>query len=439
LELCREKIVIVGGILAICAFNELAELYSNVVFNTGEGETNIHSLLRLAHISLNIESFKQLIRKHVVSNVCFYDECHNEIYCSERSVCNLEIQPFSEHNKLADVICNNGLVRMETSRGCPWNKCTFCIMPWKYCGEAWRSFSNEKIEQEIKYLVQNGAIRLWFTDEDFVGNYEHICNLCCIINRCTLEIGYPILFGGSTSVLTLLKLGSNLDTCLQKMYDAGIVYLFIGIESGCDSQLMRYNKGVSAYMNEELIKKLQQYKFEIDYGFIMFDADTTMKELEENLKFIDRAGLRNTISRFAKKLRVTPHTVFYHEYLSRNLIVSGLNINELDYEYIFCDSMIDLIYFYVKKLDQHILKESYKLQALVRSTISEKEKKVVYIRLQHLRGCGYRFLINCVNQYNKNGMLLREDVSDIYEEILKEAVVNQCELGLSQSLCKPSD
>lgn len=308
LNLCTGKIVIVGGILAICAGYELATIYPEIVFNTGEGETNIYDLLCAAAISRSIDQFKLLIFNKNIPNICFYYEPLRGIYHSERAVCNLRTKQYPYHYKLADVIENAGLVRMETSRGCPWNKCSFCVMPWKFCGETWRAFTNKKIEDEIQYLIDHGAHRIFFTDEDFIGNHEHITALCSIIKKCTSACKQAISFGGSTSVLTLHKLENSLDSCLQNMYDVGITHIFIGIESGSDSQLLRYNKGVSALMNERLIAKLQSHGMEIDVGFIMFDADTTIEELEDNLNFIQRTGLRSTISRFAKKLRVTPHT-----------------------------------------------------------------------------------------------------------------------------------
>ena len=418
LEVAKGKIIIVGGILAICAAEELARTYPNVVFNTGEAETNISSLLQLAYEAQTTEDFKQAIISSKISNICFYYEPHKNIYCSKRQVCELKNQQYPQHNKVRDVIAKEGLVRMETSRGCPWNKCSFCIMPWKFCGETWRSFSNTKIEEEINYLIKNGATRILFTDEDFIGNYEHLCNLCSIINRCTLSSQQLVSFGGSTSVLTLLKLGNRLDTCLQKMQDAGISLIFIGVESGCDSQLLRYNKGVTASMNEKLIAKLLQYKFEIDFGFIMFDADTTMDELEKNLDFIQRTGLRSTVSRFAKKLRVTPHTELYRNYLARGIITSDLDINELYYEYNFCDPTVELICSYLEKLDKHILEESYHLQAITRSTMIQEEKKLAHERLLFLRESEYIFLRQCVDCYKKKQSLLIEDMREIYQKCL---------------------
>lgn len=127
----------------------------------------------MAVVAQTIAQLKEMICRKKTPNVCFYYEPTGGIYRSKRTVCGLKDKCPPIHHKLNDVIKNDGLVRMETSRGCPWNKCSFCIMPWKFCGEKWRAFSNEKIEIEIKYLIDNGAREVLFTDEDFVCNYEH--------------------------------------------------------------------------------------------------------------------------------------------------------------------------------------------------------------------------------------------------------------------------
>lgn len=428
LDACKEKIVIVGGIIAIGASDALAIRYPDIVFCTGEGETNLNSLLQLAYIASDSHSFKQAIIDRNIPNICFFDRNENKVFYSERVVCNLSHCPEPKHKKFYEVIKRNGLVRMETSRGCPWNKCSFCIMPWKFCGETWRPFAYTKIESEIGFLVQSGATQILFTDEDFVGNFEHIVALCDIIEKIKLVHKAEVTFGGSTSVMTLWKLGNKLDYCLSKMQKAGINLIFIGIESGCKNQLLRYNKGVTVAMNEEVIKKLQQYKFEIDFGYILFDADTTMKELEENLNFIDRAGLRSSISRFAKRLRVTPHTVFFEEYTARGLITSELAIDDLSYEYTFCDSTIKLICFFVEKMDMLALNESYRLQAITRSTVKQEDRDLARDRLHKLRECSYIFLCECVKEYNEFGKLSYENILKLFHRCLTKGgvTVEEC-------------
>lgn len=415
LDKCTGKLVIIGGILAIGAPEELATTFPDAVINTGEAETNIEILLRMAYLAKSVEEFKKIILENHVNNVCFYLWETGKIYHSERVACKLIDYPFLEHNRVSDMVQRGGLIRMETSRGCPWNQCTFCIMPWKFCEKTWRSFSEGKIEAEIEHLIRNGADQIWFTDEDFIGNCDHLSMLCSIVERCNASHEKNIRYGGSTSVFTLLNLESAIDSLLQKMHDAGIKFIFIGIESGSVSQLKRYNKGVTVEKNRQILAKLQQFKFEVDVGFIMFDADATMSELEENLDFIEQNGLRRSISRFAKKLRVTPHTALYDDYLQRGLITSVLNLNELYYEYRFCDPTIERITFYVEKLDRQVLMESYHLQAVLRSSRDPAETEWERTRLHELRDLGYQFLRMCVNLYKQKNELSESDIQMIYD------------------------
>lgn len=424
LKLCSNKIVIIGGILAICAADELAKHYPDAIFSTGEAEVNIESLLSLAYVSKTARELKRVVKKQGISNILFFDDYEEKIYSTKREICDLGSQKYLYHRKITDIVAQKGLVRMETSRGCPWNKCSFCIMPWKFCNENWRAFSYSKIEKEIEHLVQSGARQVMFTDEDFVGNYDHIKTLCSIIEGINLKVRDKVSFGGSTSVLTLLKIGNELDVCLQRMYEVGIRFLFVGVESGCDNQLLRFNKGVSVIENEKIIHKLQEYEFQIDFGFIMFDAYTTMEELEENLDFIQRTGLINSISRFAKKLRITPHTRCYQEYQKEGLIDSHLDINELFYKYKFINPLIDLVCRYIEKMDSQVLSEAYYLQYILRSTHSLEQKKLAHNRLLFLRKCGYIFLRKCVEEYRNCGTISPTRISNIYTACLGQGGVS---------------
>ena len=159
----------------------------------------------------------------------------------------------------------------------------------------------------------------------------------------------------------------------------------------------------------------------------MFDADTTMKELEENLDFIERTGLINSISRFAKKLRITPHTRFFQEYKRRNLITSDLDIDELFYVYKFTDPLINLISDYIEKMDSEILKESYHLQYILRSTNTLEQKEMAQKRLAFLRSCSYNFLRTCINEYKEKKKISPETILTIYNECLEREGQYECD------------
>lgn len=64
---------------------------------------------------------------------------------------------------------HHGIVRLEGSRGCSWNKCSFCCVNAKYANPAWRVFSIDKIINELIEISDMGFHAPYFTDEDFFG------------------------------------------------------------------------------------------------------------------------------------------------------------------------------------------------------------------------------------------------------------------------------
>lgn len=418
--------IFVGGILSTYINRELAEQFKDAILLLGEGETNINEimemLLYLKSInSLCVNGIKDFLIKEQVPNICFWDFSNGSVYTSKRIAFDLNkgITP-PKHSTINKTISYAGLIRMETSRGCPWNMCSFCVMPWRYCGEKWRAFPNIKIEQELITLINKGVRQILFTDEDFIGNIQHIVDLCEIISKYN-SLDNPLVFGGSTSVRTLLSLESNLDRILTIMYNAGIKTLFLGIESGSDSQLQRYNKGVTAAENEIIIKKLSEYPFVLDIGFIMFDAETTMDELRENLTFIKECDLQLNMSRFAKTLRVVPHTSLYAKYKNRGYISSDINFEEMYYEYRFIDPTIHEIVKYLEVLDKKILISTYELQTKIRYEINIDVKHTLEKKLSIIRMKEYRFLSRCVEYYFNNSYLPSYVISSLFQD-----EVDQC-------------
>ena len=413
------KITLIGGVLATYGPEELAELYKDAIICISEGETNLNELIEASLLCSSVNEYKELLRKWDVKNICFWNSEQNKIYQSKRCVANLsKIVTGPIHHALPSILEKNGLVRMETSRGCPWNGCSFCVMPWRFAGQRWRPYPNSKITEEILQLLNNGVQQIYFTDEDFIGNFWQIKNLCSLLQEVQKSTKKKAIFGGSTSVYTLLQLGTSLDECLQMMLDTGIKPLFVGIESGCDAQLKRYNKGVSASDNAYIIKKLNEYNFLLDYGFILFDAETTVSELSENLSFINDCGLRSNMSRFAKKLRVVPHTVLCQQYKAKGYIINpSLNLNELYYEYKFLDSRIELICKYVEMLDVFIGQRSYQLQAMARGATDIRQKEFFSKELAMLRDSEYTFLLKCVQCYDMIKEVSEEQIKKIFVEV----------------------
>lgn len=157
INLAGNKIIILGGVLATYACEKIVFQYKQVICAIGEGETNIDSLIAICKEKRTLDRIKKEICLRNVVNICMWYD--GNVMTSKRLGHNLskEIQ-YPIHNCVRDIIKFDGIVRMELSRGCPWNKCNFCVMEWRYAGKRWRRFPLVKISEEIQFLSALGNI-----------------------------------------------------------------------------------------------------------------------------------------------------------------------------------------------------------------------------------------------------------------------------------------
>ncbi len=71
----------------------------------------------------------------------------------------------------------------------------------------------------------------------------------------------------------------------------GATSVFLGIESGCDSVLQRIGKRISTEQIRRAVGIVRESGIELNLGFIMFEPDSTLAELEENYAFLESLDL----------------------------------------------------------------------------------------------------------------------------------------------------
>jgi radical SAM superfamily enzyme YgiQ (UPF0313 family) len=91
---------------------------------------------------------------------------------------------------------------------------------------------------------------------------------------------------------------------LKMLKQVGLVKLFLGFESGVQSQIDRYGKGYK--LQEFIIAKsiLDELGIEYELGYITIDPLMTLEELHASLLFIKDEGCIPYISSIYKELRV---------------------------------------------------------------------------------------------------------------------------------------
>lgn len=404
----KETLLLIGGILGTYEYDQILCAYPDVICMIGEGEQALNVIFNTVQEKgkVNVVQIKNALINKKCPNIIFKDS-NNNLYVGERCVQNdLSIWNHSAtHKYLLPTIEQNGIVRMEASRGCPWNKCSFCVLKWKYANCGWRHYSIKKIVTELLYLSQMGAKTIFFTDEEFIGDdYNHLSKLIDTIISLKSErkINPQIEFVASTSVQALSgRYGIPQDKIFEllvKMKNAGFRSFFLGLESGSDSQLARFCKGITVKETERIIDLLKEYEIETDVGYILFDPLMTIIELKESLEFLERTGLHKDVSRFAKRLRVVPHTTYCDKYKVDKL---GYNKESVEYYYKFNDPTIQCLYDKYIQWEKEHLFFTHKIQGDIRASLKNEIRNQKIQELKQYRFREYyalKYLVECALQ-----------------------------------------
>jgi anaerobic magnesium-protoporphyrin IX monomethyl ester cyclase len=127
-----------------------------------------------------------------------------------------------------------------SSRGCPFS-CDFCSRP--VYRTTFRSRSSENIVAEVEQIAGLGYDRIWFADDCFTLNREHLEHVCDLLVQKELDISWECL----SRVDTL-----NVDIA-RKMKRAGCVRVFFGIESGNDGVLSLMKKQITTTQAQKAV------------------------------------------------------------------------------------------------------------------------------------------------------------------------------------------
>jgi radical SAM superfamily enzyme YgiQ (UPF0313 family) len=320
---------VLGNIGATHAYKELLNTptFNDALAVVGEGEDAIVEIIKVVSKNTEIHDMKNY---NGIANVAINLE--NEIILNKPKRIDLKLYPENTITDSSEVYDKEwDVYAIETSRGCPWGNCTFCSIKEQFNGKhakkgnnwKWQPFPLDIVFNNIRKLAKQGARSFDIKDSEFFGpvrkSSEHnpfedtmaraemFAKKLIALN---LEFDGEIIINHiSARVDTIYREGEDEKNKRRKevyklLKKAGVKGVYLGIESGNESQLKRYCKGVTVKENKEAIKFMKELGFEIEVGFIFFDCLATMEELKENIKFIEDTKLYKTDSRILGTLRL---------------------------------------------------------------------------------------------------------------------------------------
>ena len=188
-----------------------------------------------------------------------------------------EVQERYLVKKLADG-SRKMVVSIMSSRGCPYS-CKYCSST--IYKRKWSARSPRNVAEEVYAISQKyGDIIVKFVDDNF---YVDPFRAKSIINLITEKCNRVIEFTFCARADQIVKHGMENLLFFKKH---GCKSIEMGIENGSSNSLQNYGKGTTVDQNIRALNMVRGAKIFPSVDYIMFEPETTLNDLKENLSFI---------------------------------------------------------------------------------------------------------------------------------------------------------
>ena len=280
--------IVIGGSLAAIDYREILRLFPDVIISLGEGEDTWPSLVNW----INGENVLKDI-----PNIAYFE---NDIVVTKRFLPKHN-QTLPEFDLLLETYYKKGVFQIETSRGC-YNACSFC--PRLHKGKWKAVIEPDKLDYLLQIYVDYLRLHgfsvtnhvIYVVDEEFVGNDCH-SNRVRVLEISRIIHKYQLLFEISFRMNNVFSCNDDVDTQLEKinflkgLKENGLNRVLVGVESGVDSILKRFNKNVIGNENSTGIRILTILGIPVRFTYITFDPFMTFEELINTYSYQGRIDL----------------------------------------------------------------------------------------------------------------------------------------------------
>jgi anaerobic magnesium-protoporphyrin IX monomethyl ester cyclase len=178
-------------------------------------------------------------------------------------------------------------VTLIAGRGCLYN-CSFCSIRQFYSpppGPLKRVRCPEMVVREMELLHEQYQASIFlFQDDDFPATARN--------GRDWANRFARLLHDTGLDREVLWKINCRADEVEEKrfamLHDAGLLNVYLGIESGTSNGLELMNKHTKPETNLRAVEVLRKLGLNCDFGFMIFDPLSTLESVGRNLDFLDQ-------------------------------------------------------------------------------------------------------------------------------------------------------
>lgn len=303
-------------------------------------------------------------------------------YVGSRVLADLQsiAEPYRDH--IGEIAASGGQIYVESSRGCSWAACTFCLRGLtdvRGRSDEYRRLPASRLSSDLLSLSRRGITAVTFADEDFMGG--PLQELESYLDEVLKLLGGRVpklAFDVSTTIDSILGSRDSADDAarrarlLNTLKAAGMRKVFLGIESGSRSQLRRYAKGHRPDECVEAVRRLRELGVALEIGFIMFDPLCTLDEISDNLEFLKSAKLVGAVSALTNEMRLQRGSTYVRlleqaeERGKRQLFNRSIDRDTLSLRFSYADGTIDRMVANIRHTQRRASEMIYPLKSLTR-------------------------------------------------------------------------
>lgn len=440
-EIVKHRPVLIGISLKMCTFGQFEKLYSllsarvfplyrpmivlgnstahfsgeeilrsrypDVIISLGEGEVSIAGLYEYIRGRKRYEDIKNILYRKdgriVRSEFVYLDK--TEI-------------PVADRRYSALYFRKGGEVYIEGSRGCGYCCCTICECR-DFLGSAhkaykWRDKPIPSILAEMGVLASQGIHTVTFSDEDFFGpgrvGLERAETLASAMSRSGIRMGFRVnarvhsVFDSADTVAE----NAYKKEVLHCLREAGLVKIFLGFESGSETQLKRYGK---EFVLDEFIRAkavLAECAVDFELGYISLDPLVSLEELDDSLRFISENNCIPYLSAVYKELRIQRGNRSYiskirsFERQSGIRLLGALDFNQQMFEVVrYADERVMRLHGLMKKYNETTYKLYYFMRILTQYSQENLKNSLglpVYRAMEEIKNNDYALMRDLVKK-----------------------------------------
>jgi len=208
-----------------------------------------------------------------------------EVNAPRPLVHDLDSLPYPRRDRMPETVLGQPIMTLLASRGCA-RTCSFCSIHMFYRsapGKVVRTRKPHEVVREMQFLHETyGATIFLFQDDDFP-----------LFGRAWTEWARSFIEELHRSGLAgrvIWKISCRADAVEEMLFaemrDAGLYFIYMGLESGTEEGLVTLNKKITASQNFRAVQILKKLGLMFQFGFMLFEPSTTFESITENLAFL---------------------------------------------------------------------------------------------------------------------------------------------------------